>query len=191
MSEMLTVVLPERLRVGADLMHAVYVIDEYTDVESSAGTREICAIALDALRNTDKPRPEAEIVIGEIFREYVGRIRELHRGIHTDSDRGGSGRFWARGRAIATPEAEKHFLEAMEDYLEGVVRQSEDRDKLVMRTVDTYMEARRMDSGVRPCFSPCELHLSIPDETFYQPVVKELRDASTDMIVLDNVSNTI
>ena len=75
--------------------------------------------------------------------------------------------------------------------LEGVVRQSEDRDKLVLRTVDTYMEARRMDSGVRPCFSPCELHLSIPDEAFYHPVVKELRDASTDMIVLDNVINTI
>ena len=56
-----------------------------------------------------------------------------------------------------------------------------------MRTVDTYMEARRMDSGVRPCFSPCELHLSIPDEAFYHPVVKELRDASADMIVLDNV----
>ena len=75
----------------------------------------------------------------------------------------------------------------MEDYLEGVVCQAEDRDKLVLRTVDTYMEARRMDAGVRPSFSPCEFHLSIPDETFYHPVVKELRDASTDMIVLDNV----
>ena len=75
----------------------------------------------------------------------------------------------------------------MEDYLEGVVFQAQDRDKLVLRTVETYMEARRMDAGVRPSFSPCEFHLSIPDESFYHPVMKELRDASTDMIVLDNV----
>lgn len=98
-------------------------------------------------------------------------------------------RFWARGRAIATPEAEKHFLEAMEDYLQGTIEQAEDRDNLVLRTVDTYMEARRMDSGVRPAFSPCEFHLFIPDAAFYHPVLKELRDASTDLIVLDNVSS--
>ena len=45
-----------------------------------------------------------------------------------------------------------------------------------------------MDSGVRLCFSPNELHLSIPDEAFYHPVVKELQDASIDLVVLDNVS---
>ena len=45
-----------------------------------------------------------------------------------------------------------------------------------------------MDSGVRLCFSPSELHLSIPDEAFYHPVVKELQDASIDLVVLDNVS---
>ncbi|PIL37688.1 terpene synthase [Ganoderma sinense ZZ0214-1] len=153
----------ERLRIGSDLLHALYVYDEYTDRESSAGVREISAIVLDALRNTDKPRPEGELVIGEIIRDV-----------------------WARGRAITTPEAEKHFIEAMEVYLEGVAHQAEDRDNHVLRTVDTYMEARRMDSGVRPCLSPCEFHLSIPDEAFYHPVVKELRDASIDLVVLDN-----
>ena len=61
--------LTERLRVGTDYMHAVFLLDAYTDMESSAGTREICDIVLDALRNTDKPRPEGELVIGEIFRE--------------------------------------------------------------------------------------------------------------------------
>ena len=32
---------------------------------------EISAIILDALHNTDKPRPEGELVIGEIIRELV------------------------------------------------------------------------------------------------------------------------
>ena len=51
------------------------------------------------------------------------------------------------------------------------------------------MAARRMDSAVRLCFSPCEFHLSIPDEAFYHPVVKELQDAGVDLVVLDNVSS--
>ena len=58
----------------------------------------------------------------------------------------------------------------------------------MLRNIDTYMGTRRMDSGVDPCFSPCEFHLSIADEAFYHPAVKELRDASIDLIVLDNVS---
>ena len=178
--------LLERLRIGSDLMHALYVFDEYTDRESSAGVRDISAIILDALRNTDKPRPEGELVLGKIIREYAGHIYALR--ICAD-DCGVSDSFWARGRAITTPEAEKHFIEAMEVYLEGVAYQAEDQEKQAIRTIETYMETRRMDSGVRPCLSPCEFHLSIPDEAFYHPVVKELRDASIDLVVLDNVSS--
>ena len=76
----------------------------------------------------------------------------------------------------------------MEHYLQGVARQAENRETRALHNVDTYMGTRRMDSGVGPCFSPCEFHLSIPDEAFYHPVVKELRDASIELIVLDNVS---
>ncbi|PIL37690.1 terpene synthase [Ganoderma sinense ZZ0214-1] len=153
----------DRLRVGADIVHVLFVIDEYTDRESSAGVHEICDIILDALRNPDKPRPEGETSIGEMARQ-----------------------FWARGRVLATAEAEKHLLEAFADYLDGTAQLAEDRDKRAIRTIDAYMEARRMDSGVRVCFSPNELQLSIPDEAFYHPVVKELRDASVDLVVLDN-----
>ena len=52
-----------------DLVHLLYVIDEYTDVEPIEGVREIGEVILDALHNTDKPRPEGEIVLGEICRE--------------------------------------------------------------------------------------------------------------------------
>ena len=85
----------------------------------------------------------------------------------------------------------KHFLEAMEDYLHAVGQQAEDRDKLVIRDVDSYLEARRKDSAVLACFMPGELHLSIPDEAFYHPVVKELQYASTVMVVLDNVRDMV
>ena len=58
------------LRIAADLMHLLYIADEYTDVESAVGTQEISAIVLDALHNPDKPRPAGESIIGEMIREY-------------------------------------------------------------------------------------------------------------------------
>ena len=97
--------------------------------------------------------------------------------------------FWDRGRALATPQAEKHFLAAMAYYLQGVAQQVDDRDKHSICTVDAYTEARRKDSAMDACFMPGELHLSIPDDAFYHPVMKELRDASNDLVVLDNVSD--
>ncbi|TBU23980.1 terpenoid synthase [Dichomitus squalens] len=153
----------DRLRIGMDCINMLYMIDEYTDMESIKGVQEIREAVLDALRNTDKPRPEGEVILGEICQD-----------------------FWARGRLIATLQAEKHFLDAMDLYLEGVLQQAEDRENHVIRTVDAYMEVRREDSGVRVCFTPGELHLSIPDEAFYHPIVKVLRDCSIDLVVLDN-----
>lgn len=74
-------------------------------------------------------------------------------------------------------------------YLQGVAQQVDDRDKYSIRTVEAYIEARRKDSALDASFALGELHLSIPDDAFYHPVMKELRDASNDLVVLDNVSD--
>ena len=60
---------PDRLRIASDFIHLLYVIDEYTDVETATGVREISGIVLDAINNTDKPRPEGELIVGEMSRE--------------------------------------------------------------------------------------------------------------------------
>ncbi|PIL37703.1 terpene synthase [Ganoderma sinense ZZ0214-1] len=146
-----------------NIMHLLFVIDEYTDMETTAGAHEISDIVLDALNNTDKPRPNGEVIIGEIVRD-----------------------FWARGRAISTPQAEKHFIEAMAYYLQGVIQQVDDGDKHSICSIEAYMQVRRKDSAIDACFMPGELHLSIPDEAFYHPVVKELQNASNDLVILDN-----
>ncbi len=79
----------------------------------------------------------------------------------------------------------------MADYLRGVTQQAEDRDEGAIRDVGPYMEIRRRDSAVGVSFFPGELHLSIPDEAYYHPVMKELRDGSIDLVVLDNVSGVL
>ena len=53
-------------------MNVLFVIDEYTDVETTSGVREISDIVLDALNNPDKPRPKGELILGEIVRDSVG-----------------------------------------------------------------------------------------------------------------------
>lgn len=96
-------------------------------------------------------------------------------------------RFWARGRTTATPEAAKHFVESFTDYLNAVIVQADDRDNDTIHTIDSYFETRRENVGTRPSYVPGELHLSIPDEAFYHPVIKELEHLTTDLIILDNV----
>ncbi|RPD67494.1 terpenoid synthase [Lentinus tigrinus ALCF2SS1-7] len=154
---------PDALRTGVDLMNVFFVVDEYTDVEPAPVVREMIGIVIDALHNPDKPRPEGEIMLGEVTRQ-----------------------FWARGRTTATPEAAKHFVEAFTDYLNSVIVQAEDRDNDTIRTIDSYLETRRQNIGARPSYVPGELHLSIPDEAFYHPVIKELEYLCADLIILDN-----
>ncbi|KAF9816953.1 hypothetical protein IEO21_03718 [Rhodonia placenta] len=60
--------MKEHLRLGCDLTHIFFVIDEYTDIENEPGCREMIDMAIDALENPGKPRPEGEIPLGEIIR---------------------------------------------------------------------------------------------------------------------------
>ncbi|KAI0695236.1 isoprenoid synthase domain-containing protein [Cytidiella melzeri] len=153
----------EHLRTGIDLMNVFFVVDEYTDVEPMPVVREMIDVVIDALHNPHKPRPEGEIILGEITRQ-----------------------FWERGSRTATPEAARHMVEAFTDYLESVVVQAGDRDNDTFRTVETYMHTRRQNIGARPSYVPGELHLSIPDYAFYHPVIKELEYLIADLIILDN-----
>ena len=61
--------LVEALRIGTDLMHVFFVIDEYTDVEPTSGVREIVRIVVDVLDDPEKPRPEGEMMLGEFTRQ--------------------------------------------------------------------------------------------------------------------------
>lgn len=60
---------PEHLRTGCDLMQVFFVLDEYSDVEETANVVEMVNIIKDALHNPHKPRPENEILLGELARQ--------------------------------------------------------------------------------------------------------------------------
>lgn len=50
-------------------MALFYAFDEYTDVEDGCVTRNMADILMDALRDSDKPRPEGECLLGELSRQ--------------------------------------------------------------------------------------------------------------------------
>ncbi|PCH36903.1 terpenoid synthase [Wolfiporia cocos MD-104 SS10] len=153
----------EHLRTGCDLMNLFFVVDEYTDVESAPVVREMVDVVIDALNNPHTPRPQGEILLGEIARQ-----------------------FWKRAIKTATPTSQKHFIEAFTDYLESVVEQALDRDNGSIRTVESYFKTRRENIGARPSYVPAELGLHIPDEAFYHPVITELSYYIADLIIIDN-----
>ena len=50
-------------------MNLFFVVDEYTDVEPEPVVREMMNIVIDALNNPHKPRPEGEILLGEVAKQ--------------------------------------------------------------------------------------------------------------------------
>ncbi|KAJ3563357.1 hypothetical protein NP233_g8992 [Leucocoprinus birnbaumii] len=153
----------EHLRTGCDLMNLFFVVDEYTDVEPAPVVREMVDIVIDALNNPHKPRPEGEIILGKVAQE-----------------------FWQLGMKTATPTAQRHMVESLTAYLESVVQQAADRDDDTFRTIETYLHNRRQNIGARPSFAPMELDLDLPDHVFYHPVILELSEYITDLIILGN-----
>ncbi|EJD00099.1 terpenoid synthase [Fomitiporia mediterranea MF3/22] len=157
----------EHLRTGCDLMILLFAIDEYTDMEHEIAVREIIDIVIDAINNPHKARPADELVLGEIARQ-----------------------FWTLAIKTATRTSQCHMIEGLVANLEAVVQQAADRDNDEYYSIASYLEFRRENIGAKPAFVPMELHLDLPDEVFYHPVITELSQYVTDMVILDNDMNS-
>ena len=57
---------PATLLAGCNLFNLLFAIDEYTDVQPVSVARQVADIVMDAMKNPDQPRPEGELVLGEI-----------------------------------------------------------------------------------------------------------------------------
>ncbi|EJD00101.1 terpenoid synthase [Fomitiporia mediterranea MF3/22] len=153
----------EHLRTGSDLMNLLFAIDEYTDVEPAPVVRNMMDIVIDAMKDPHKPRPEGEVILGEIARQ-----------------------FWELAIKSATPTAQRHMIESLAINLDAVVQQADDRDNDSYRSIASYLANRRENIGAKPAYVPLELGLDLPDEVFYHPVIVELSDYVADLIGLDN-----
>jgi hypothetical protein len=96
--------------------------------------------------------------------------------------------FWARAIQYASLSSQRHFLEVFTTYLHGVVAEALDREQGHKRSIEDCLKLRRYTVGVRPCFPLYEMGMDLPDEVFYHPVVMDLAECITDLVVIDNIS---
>ncbi|KAG1839501.1 isoprenoid synthase domain-containing protein [Suillus tomentosus] len=153
----------EHLRSGCDLMNLFSIVEEYTDMENEAVTKQRVDIVLDALHNPHKTRPKGECILGEITRQ-----------------------FWARAIQFASLLSQRHFLETFDEYINSVVVEALDREQGHRRSLDDYLKLRRKTVGVKPSFTIFEMGMDLPDEVFYHPVIMNLADCITELIIIDN-----
>ncbi|KAG1747566.1 terpenoid synthase [Suillus lakei] len=154
----------EHLRIGCDLMNVFFLVEEYTDVENGAVTKEMVDIVLDALHNPHKIRPEGECILGEIARH----------------------RFWAHAIQFASLPSQHHFLQTFTAYLHAVVVEASDREHGHRHSINDYLKLRRGTVGVTPCFPIFEMEMDLPDEVFYHPVIVDLANCIVELIIIDN-----
>lgn len=93
-------------------------------------------------------------------------------------------RMWALG-----DEAwRERFIASMTLYLEGCLREAENRERGVTPDFDEYQQIRRASVGTYPCFDLIELSVTprIPSALLESPALAMIRDLATDIIAWIN-----
>ena len=98
-------------------------------------------------------------------------------------------RFWSRAITHATPSSRARFEWSWRRYTAAVVEQAKDREGNRVRTIEEYMAVRRFTIGLEPSYALAALGLSLPQDVYEHPLVKELRVDVTDMVIYDNVGD--
>ncbi|KAF8516537.1 terpenoid synthase [Hysterangium stoloniferum] len=154
----------ELLRAACDFTNILFAVDEITDVLGPEEVRGIAEIALDALRNPHKPRPEGEHCIGELHRE-----------------------FWCRTLSISSDTAARRFIKSYEEYMVAVIAEAEDRNNTTIRkSIDDYLSLRRFTGAIKPSYDMILLPLEIPDEILLDRRIVDLEFMSIDMVAVAN-----
>jgi len=176
---------PEFIRLGCDLMNLFYIIDEYTDITDGGGADKIRDIVVDAFRHPEKPRPEGELMLGEMGREFVSFLLLQLRHLTSPS----LSSFWIRASNYVSPgdHCLPRFIHDFNTYSAAVVREADDRANRRCRPFLDYLSIRRDACGCLPSFALCEFGLNLPEEVFYHPRMAALRVQGTDLVALVNV----
>ncbi|CCM03654.1 uncharacterized protein FIBRA_05798 [Fibroporia radiculosa] len=153
----------EHLRTGCDMMNLYFVLDEYTDVEDSKACRATANIVLNAFSNPQKQRPDGENPVGEMTRQ-----------------------FWNLTMKTASPMWQRRFVTGFAQYLDSLVAEAADREHQKIRSVEAFLQCRRINVGAPTIYLPLILASDLPEEVLYHPVIIELTGYINDMVIIDN-----
>jgi hypothetical protein len=102
-------------------------------------------------------------------------------------------RFWQSALKLnnLSPRMAERFRASYGRFLDSVISQAERRHTGKLLTPDAYTIKRRDNSGMQPTYIMAALDLHIPDEAYDHPVVREIENLVTDILVLDNVGVSV
>jgi hypothetical protein len=69
-----------------------------------------------------------------------------------------------------------------------VVAEALDRERGHKRSIEDYLKLRRYTVGVKPSLSIYEMGMDLPDEVLHHPVIMDLAECITDLVLIDNVN---
>jgi len=76
---------------------------------------------------------------------------------------------------------------SLEEYIEAVVIEAQDRERGHVRDIEAYLALRRGSAGPKPSFYYYLLPVEISDEALSDPAVDRLLQRGMDLICLGNV----
>lgn len=100
-------------------------------------------------------------------------------------------RFWELAISSSSPSSRRRFITKFDQYTDAVVQQARDRDSRLLRSIEDYFAVRRLTIGTEPSYIPLELEMCLPDEVIDHPTIVALSLLVTDMIILDNVCDSL
>ena len=156
-------------------------------MQPSHVVREMMGACIDAMRNPTKPRPEGEVILAEMVRQYV--INNVFFSERLQVPLMSVSRFWERALTFATPLGAEWFVEVFTEYLSSVVEVAEWRDRGSPElTLEEYVAIRIKDVGVLPTQAIGGLYFSLPESVLSHPTVCEAMRIGCELTMIDNVS---
>ena len=77
---------------------------------------------------------------------------------------------------------------SLEEYIEAVVIEAQDRERGHIRSISDYLALRRGSAGPKPSFYFYLLPVNISDDVLAHPTVTKMLEDAMDLICLGNVS---
>ncbi|PPQ66010.1 hypothetical protein CVT24_011954 [Panaeolus cyanescens] len=151
-----------QLRVTNDFLTYLFHLDNLSDDMDKSGTTTTADVVLNALYH---PHRYASERVGKMTRDY-----------------------WKRLILTASPGAQQRFIETFDFFFQSVTQQAYDRASGVIPDLESYIALRRDTSGCKPCWALIEYanNLDIPDEIMDHPVLRNLGEATNDLVTWSN-----
>ncbi|KAI0033928.1 terpenoid synthase [Vararia minispora EC-137] len=154
----------DQLRVAGELMMLFFLFDECTDKVDGESVGPYINMVIDALEHPEVTPPE----------DCPCDLREITR------------QFWLRATSVAPLASRIRFKKTFIEYIKAVAFEAHDRLDNNIRSIDDYLQLRRLTAGGYPSLFPIDFAVDIPNEVMQHPTLSTLNGLVAESLILLN-----